>query len=324
MRIDALLLGDLHLWDLTPECRKDNYFETALRKLAWVVEMANKWKCPILQAGDIFDRPNPPPRIINPVIGVLRHLSHPFDCVAGQHDLQNHSMENYKDSGLATLEAAGVVNCIWKRDDITLYGESIKGRCWGQELPTDAGILIMHKMMWSAPITPDQKPGQALRWINKHKEFAMLVVSGDNHASFAHRTDDGRLLVNPGSMMRMTGAQINHVPKVYAWDCKQNIVHQCPIPIFDVVTREHLDIAKARDSKKTAFVASLKEDVEVSHLFKNNLKQVVRTTKPEPGVVELVQQCTEAQDGCNGARNNSDDRKPATRSKAGGRPDADE
>src|SRR5688572_18895632 len=96
----AILCADLHLTLRPPLCRADkNWMLTQrdyllqIRKLQEPAHLKNHLeataKIPVICAGDIFDRWNPPPELVN---FALRFLPNGMICVPGQHDLPNHNI----------------------------------------------------------------------------------------------------------------------------------------------------------------------------------------------------------------------------------------
>jgi hypothetical protein len=62
-KIVAIVCSDIHLKHKPPLCRwgEDDWYEAMQRPLLQLQHLADKYDAPILYAGDIFDRWNPPP-----------------------------------------------------------------------------------------------------------------------------------------------------------------------------------------------------------------------------------------------------------------------
>jgi predicted phosphodiesterase len=91
---------------------------------------------------------------------------------------------------------------------------------------------------------PDSVSSKTL--LRKAKQFD-LIITGHNHDSFVIKVG-GRLLVNPGSIMRSTTKQINHKPRVYLWYDEDNHVEPVFLPIEkNVLSTEVIEEKKKED-----------------------------------------------------------------------------
>ena len=101
----AILCSDLHLSLTKPACRADkDWMEVQAHYLKQLEDTAGN--LPIFCAGDIFDRWNAPPELIN---FALRNLPDDMLCVPGQHDLPNHRLDEKHRSGYGVLSNAGKI-----------------------------------------------------------------------------------------------------------------------------------------------------------------------------------------------------------------------
>jgi hypothetical protein len=112
-----------------------------------------------------------------------------------------------------------------------------------------------------------------------------LIVTGDNHQHFVEEYD-GRFLVNCGSLMRSTSAQVDHIPVIYIWDSetKELIYDEIPIePIENVMNLKKLGEDKENDEKLEAFVKGLQDQQMEGFDFKENLYIYIKENNiPEP------------------------------------------
>jgi hypothetical protein len=126
-----------------------------------------------------------------------------------------------------------------------------------------------------------------------------LIVVGDNHQTFVVE-EGGRLLVSPGSLMRRTADQVNHKPCVFLWDAKTNEVEPVYLPIKKgVISREHIDRVKQRETRIEAFVSHLEKGFEIGLNFKHNLKRLIQENNIHPNTQKVV---WEAFDGVKNSR----------------------
>lgn len=296
-KADAILCADLHLRDTQPLCRTDNYYETQWKKVRIISDLQQQHNCAVLVAGDVFDIAKPFPMLL---ADALHFLPKQLICIPGQHDLPHHNLDNLNQSGLAVIEAAVkhkvVLNGLCQYENLPFY---IHAFTWGAELkghfpsPIMPTIALIHTLIRS-PREVNTNIGvpydETCSSIFKKLPGYALIVSGDNHKPFAVKSRDGRLLVNPGSMMRMKADQIDHKPRVYLWYAKSNTIEPVYLPIqAGVVSREHIEAKEAKDERINAFVHTLNDDnLEISTSFSNNMKKYIRKNKIDKKVEQKI------------------------------------
>lgn len=249
---DLIACADLHLRTDTPRCRTDDFISAMWTKVAFLRGLSKEFpKATVVCAGDVFDswhQGMDSPQLIADAIECLP----PMIVVPGQHDLPQHSLANYSKSALRALECG--------RKDVDVLGTTtvcriqfptytIYGAPFGQEpkaptkLKTNKDILLWHKYVWSGqrpfPTADDKSKGHTiLKRLNGYD----LIITGDNHIPFHYCSDDGRMLINCGSMMRTTTIQKDYKPAVWLIQLEPLKVEKQYYPIEDgVVSTEHLD-----------------------------------------------------------------------------------
>ncbi len=277
-KVDAILVGDLHLMERTPECRTDNFFETQLRKLKWLRELQNKHGCPVLCSGDVFDRSNPSHFLVDQaIINLPKH----FYFIAGQHDLPQNTMKLFPRSPLRILsrtEGKFHLTPVYFSFD----SFNIAGFDWGEEATTPFNadlvkdlkkVAVRHVLTWhkEKPF-PDCKTSNARSLLKKMSDFD-LILTGDNHKAFVVEKE-GRLLVNPGSFTRIRSDQIDFKPRVYLWYSDDNSIERIYVPINkQAVSRSHLENSEAKDKRIQDFVSRLNQQTEIGLSFVDNMKR---------------------------------------------------
>jgi hypothetical protein len=157
-------------------------------------------------------------------------------------------------------------------------------------------VALVHRLVYPSKTPPwpgaEESGTSAKRLLKKYPEYD-LIVSGDNHESFVVE-HQGRLLVNPGSMMRMTAAQIDHKPRLYLWRAKDNSVEEVFFPIEEgVVDRAHIEVQENQDERMDVFVSKLRHDIEIGFDFLHNLRQFISTNKVEEPIQKIIYQAVE-------------------------------
>ncbi len=263
MKVDAILCGDIHLRETQPTCRTDDFWETQRLKLEWLSMLQKKYNCPVYHSGDLFDNWKPSPRLLT---FAFDYLPHQFYTIAGNHDLPQHNIKFIEKSGLFTLYSAGKIELLdgvhWEMEPESKDYIDIKGR----------KILIRHIMVsLKKEFWQPEQDKVAAYYLKKEKQ-ADLILTGHNHKKFVleHK---GKVLVNPGSLFRLKADQVDHEPAVFLYDAKNNKVKEVKYPIDKkVVSREKLEQEKKDNEKVTAFIERLRNDIEFTFDFKQNIE----------------------------------------------------
>jgi len=290
-RPDAIFLADLHLQPTTPKCRQEGEFLHAMwTKLEYIQAFRSQWRepVPIFVAGDITHRWNNPPWFLR---WLIKYFPPDSYVVCGQHDLPAHRLDRVEKSTLGVLEAAGVVRILGPAEGVLLPDCSavIVGWPWGTtpERPTDWDstpelriVALTHtftykgKAPWPGCVAPTDK---AL--LRKFKGYD-LVVAGDNHTPSLTSFKNGRKILVPGSLMRISADQVDHDPRMYLYYAKNNSIVIEPLPFDrDAVSREHLERESQQEQRISAFVETLEHEFEVELSFRHNLDEYMRVNK---------------------------------------------
>lgn len=273
MKPTAILCADLHFRDDQPICRTDDFFETQIRKMRWLRELAHEQDCPVICSGDYFHHWKPSPQLLSACIAYM-----PFVItIPGNHDLPQHNINLIEKSGLWTLEKAGKVAITQiKLGEIAMVQY--------EECPK---IGVIHKL-----INHPQSTTTAKNILKKYPEYN-LILSGDNHQTF-EASIGNRWLINPGSFSRQTADQINHKPCVYLWYSAEMHFDAVEVPIINVViSTKHLKEKKEKDLRIDKFTERLKEGYNISASFKENMKAYFENNMTRKGVKEMVYELME-------------------------------
>jgi len=275
--VSAILCADIHFVESNPVCRLDDLAEeTQWIKIDWLKSLQEEHNCPILHSGDLIDYWKSSPELLTKI---TEHLPSRFYTVLGNHDLPQHNLELARKSGVTTLT---------KTKQLTILNNTH----WGQEPEgfnySNHNICVWHVMTYQGkspyPGCSDPKAASLLR---KYPQFD-LIVTGDNHKPFVEE-HEGRLLINPGSLFRLTAGQQNHKPRVYLWYAESNTVEAVYVPIKDnVISREHIDTIKERDDRINAFISTLDDTWEAEMSFEENLKIFQKKNKTDSKIMDII------------------------------------
>lgn len=214
-RVVAICCADIHLCHNPPVARSNepDWYYAMSRTLGQLGKISKKYDAPIVCAGDIFDRWNSSPELINFAI-----LQLPFMySIPGQHDLPSHNIEDIRKSAYWTLLQTETISHI---DLPTMVEKNLFlwPFQWGEDIaPLDKShdsdrmhVAVAHKYVWKPGYgfegAPEENRVKAI--ISKLKGYDVAVF-GDNHQGFRNHQ-----IFNCGSLMRRTIAQRDYEPQV--------------------------------------------------------------------------------------------------------------
>jgi len=289
-----LCTGDWHITNKTPKNRIDNYPQTILTKLKYILDYAAENKIfYILQPGDFFDSVKVPHSTVASIAKLLAQYedTHLIACF-GQHDLQFHNAEN-PNTPLNVLLKAGLVFTaplmlpIGHRHYVHFAG-------WGNDIPepTEDGynILLTHRMvihenkLWEA-----QTGYEESHTLLKSTKFD-LITCGDNHTGFVHTHDD-RILTNCGSLMRSSTSQSSHTPFFVVVNTDTNLYHVEYIPVEDI--NDVMDFSQKEKEEQvnqnlTKFISNLTSTKRPELNYKKNLYNLINSNSIDKGIVDII------------------------------------
>lgn len=205
MKVRAILCSDMHLSHTAPVGRsaEPNWYDAQARMLDQLRALQEEHDVPIICAGDVFDRWNPPPSLIN---FAIRYMP-PMWSIPGQHDLPNHRYDLVHNSAYWTLVESHVLRNLYGAVPLT-PGLEIIARPWEckwDEPPPEKDIrrlLVTHSYIHKkahgyhgAP--EDQKVSG---YADRLKPYDVAHF-GDNHSPFQAKCN-GCQVVNTGTMMQ--------------------------------------------------------------------------------------------------------------------------
>lgn len=308
--VTAILCADLHLRDDQPICRKDDFFKAMIRKMNWLRCLQHELQCPIICAGDIFDKWKGSPFLLSQV---LRWFPDNVIAIPGQHDLPNHDINAINKSSLYVLHRAKRISLFKKysNDEMRIASNAgsenystvkVFGFPFGMEIKKfpiircTRSVAMCHTLVCQSKDRLMMKLGAVdSKALLRKLDNIDLIVTGDNHKPFIERLD-GRLLVNCGSMMRIEADQVDYKPCVYLWDRNKNEVEAVSIPIEEgVVSRDHLktNAKELFEHQLEVYIERLKKKVEIGLSFEKNLTKFFVENSTVMGVKKLIRKAME-------------------------------
>lgn len=279
----AVCTSDWHMRETVPVNRKSGFTAQQCAKVIWIFDLCVKLDADLYNAGDLYNTSRPPRWYTNRFQQVLAgypEVNH-FAC-AGQHDQVYHS-KNLADTSIQSLYSSGLIH---KADS-----NRIRTADWGGDINSPVDILIAHFCVTEKPIEFIDYSLTAAQFMNKTN--ATIMVTGDYHVAH-HFEHNGRLLVNPGSIVRMGIDSVERQPSVYVIDTeKVEIVDQVFLPIepaeevFDLEGAE-----KKKDQQKRKEELAKRFDIYLEQvedkLFKPDFEGSLTDTMAEGNPSEEV------------------------------------
>lgn len=300
----ALAIADLHLSMTKPACRaEDNWLKVQAGYLSQVREIQNRFKVPLLCAGDIFDKWNPVPELI---YFALKELPDDMYCVPGQHDLPNHRFDLMSRSGYGVLQKAKKIRCVAThtnsevpaRQHLWLGNRALYGFGWEQDItfPMQSEeyqtIALVHKYVWTKgkgfPGAPEEAKLPALRKQLKGYQWAIF---GDNHKAFSERMlwdNPWTQVINCGPLIRRKVDEISHHPCVYGL-MENGGFNKYPLDILnDKFLYTEASEAAAAELDMSDFVERLENLGEVGMDFRQIIQQNLKSNKLTNAIREII------------------------------------
>jgi DNA repair exonuclease SbcCD nuclease subunit len=171
--------------------------------------LATKWNVPIFCAGDVFDRWNSSPELIN---WAMDHLPTLY-AIPGQHDLPEHSIKQIEKSAYQTMVKANKIISLNTHLNILM---SIPFRIWACPYGSTVipcpkkkdGILdiaIIHEYNWIPGTSYFDEGLMQFSPIDKQSPKFKgydFVFCGDNHIPFSTKLGKNCIFFNCGTLMR--------------------------------------------------------------------------------------------------------------------------
>jgi len=291
MKFDLLISADWHLSTKVPECRKESKEEWlgVLRdKISFILSQQKKHHCPLLIAGDLFDRWKVDHRLESQFMEWMDEVGDPdlpIITIAGQHDTPYHDPGRLSESAYNVIATAGYIQTIPTPDKprIEQFG-AFWGVNYGMEIPSTPpkgkktwNIIMLHQFVWKGKAYPGAPKGGSLDSFRKKHKAWDLIVTGDNHQTIiAPETYSYPALINPGSLFRTRSDQDQHAPCIVGWSREEGAdIIEIPVSKDVFITTSHQE-AVQKDERLTTFVERLDGRSEVSLSFDDNLEAFIK------------------------------------------------
>lgn len=297
----AIAIADLHLQLKPPSCRDGEpcWMKAMARPLLEVCTLAESLRVPVICAGDVFDKWNPSPELIN---WALKNVP-PMYAVPGQHDLPHHRYDAIHKSAYWTLVESGIITNITPTliDVVRSNGCDLflEGFPWGYEPKYSADpwvkvdgrirIAVLHRYTWKErTIRQIDTPGHHISHFAKQLKGFDFAIFGDNHAGFIQHSEGGPTIVNCGSLMRRTSDQMEYEPTITILYSDGTAKPQK----IDTKGEFFRALKKQESEAKVYDMEELMESIDklrgVSFDFRATMKRCITTEEIDPNVAKEI------------------------------------
>lgn len=275
--------SDFHFTSDTPRCRTDNFYETQERKVKWLVEQVNYYKCPLFIPGDVLTSGSISQKMENMLIRELKKALYPIITSAGNHDMSYYSLKYLKTSSYWVLCQAGVLQHAESR---VVDGMQVTAFQFGEPIKNGKGLAMIHTLVFPHDPPPYLKEEAHRAQDLLEKYDYDIILSGHNHMAFTTKYN-GKVLINGGGLLRTDGSKKYTNPKIFLYDDGEVTPIDVPINIDDV-EQEYLLVEKERNTRIEAFVERVKVSQDIGLSFKDNIDRTLQTTEVSVGAKELI------------------------------------
>ena len=313
-----VITGDIHYKGVNPKARLDNYQEAITEKLEEVFILARaRIADAIIIAGDLFHSPNIAWGTVAELAMLLQSAPCPILTIPGNHDIYGGNPETRHRTPYGLLETLEIIRSL----DETVYlisnppkGDiAITGHAFTVDTDTEAGTVQFMPPQSEDPNEPkdpvnihvvhsmllDRSPGFDIRHtlISQVKTTANVIISGHDHTGFGViRRDDGVLFINPGALCRLSAhaSEIERQVQVAVLtidddgQCNAELVPLLSAkPGHQVLSREHIEEAQARNEKLDEFLSLLASEGESKFL---EIREIVEDIAARENIPAAVKQ----------------------------------
>lgn len=197
--------------------REPSWKDAMRRQFKEIAYLAAKLHCPIIAAGDIWDKYNQTPEIVNWAITNLPKMY----SIPGQHDLPNHVLADVDKSAYWTLVEAGVLFHLEQPQGVG-KGLMVYPFPWNAEIkplvdpdPNFIHLAVIHRYIWKDHKTsyPGADEGKKVTGYAAMLKGYDAAVFGDNHIGFNTFIDECEV-INCGTFFIRKSDEVGYKPQV--------------------------------------------------------------------------------------------------------------
>lgn len=270
---------DVHFKGKNPEARIDNYPQSILKKLQYVMDYADKNADVILCGGDLVDTSNISDGMKNELMPILNNTTCPMYYCLGSHDYSDYNMNSLSRTTVKVLENANVFKILHSPVEL-VFADGLKVAFYATHhtteldnsleaylLPTPLPEADYHIQMVHGMVVDKFLPfNHVLLEDLPVCGMGDVVLCGHVHPGFKPFEKDGHIILNPGSLGRKERTE--RIPQFIEIDItKEGISYKMvPIPCDMNVFSERKDYTNDidREQRIKNFLDSLSDNTELT------------------------------------------------------------
>jgi len=299
-RVLAICCSDIHLSLTSPIARsvEEDWLECMGRQLDELKALSEEHDAPIVVAGDLFDRHDPKPELINFALARFPKCY----AVPGQHDMIHHRLGDIKKTAYYTLVQAGIVTNLKPGRPVDVGGLTLHGFPWGTKLhplrtkPHDLvlDIAVVHKYMWKnldSFYSPDDAHASV---VAPNLKGYNIVVIGDNHQPWHGKYNGGTTFWNCGGFYRRRSDEVNHKPSV-GFIMSDGTMERYYLDVSKDKFLDQKDIAAVKGLDSEGFLNELASLGDTPVSFREAIIRAMERERVSEGVRNIVTKAMEVQ-----------------------------
>lgn len=291
----AIFCSDIHLSHKAPVARsaEPDWYAAMARVLEEIRSVQEQHGARIYCAGDIFDKWNSPPQLVN---WASSHLPTMFS-VAGQHDLAHHNLQDIKNTSYHSLCLMGAITHLsqpTKTSKMVIHPFS-----WNEKMQSadDAlskkkiNVSLNHRYCWNGHHKhPMAQKSDSVKSMRSALGKYDVNVFGDNHKGFICQSKTkGQItkVINCGTLFRRKIDEIDYIPAIYFLKSDLSITSY----LIDTTEDQFIDITskEGRDLKEYENLILELQEVGGEFLdFLDTAKQYIRKANVSSTVRKLI------------------------------------
>ena len=287
--------ADLHLSEAPPAFRsaEPDWYAAQARQLRWLSALSKQYVCPIVIAGDVFDK----------AIGTTRLSNFAADecpfayAIAGNHDLPYHRLDKISISLYGSLLRAkklididGVLRLRSDGVSIALHGFPYGLPLRDCRKQADIDIAVVHRFVWNGRSKIVNILAEShLNVVKQQLRGYDFYIFGDNHGGFV----EGNVINCGAFYRRMKGGE--------TWFPTVGLIYRDRIETMAVPVGEDVMSATQLTSKSSGssydfstFFDSLRQAEALSCDVEQLLKDYLLANRVEPDVHHAIMSITES------------------------------
>ena len=272
--VKFIFMTDTHGRTNNPVSRKDNFPETILNKIAWVIDYANSIDAQILHGGDWVNRPDTSPAYVSKMCTLFKRAKYPILGILGNHDIYGYNPDTYYRTPLHIASACGAFS-ILSEAPLNISGTNIfisganstglidkNGRTAEyytprRLMPKETGEVRIHIV--HGFLTDHTWPeGVPYTLIDAVKDTdADILLTGHEHTGYGIMKENDTIFCNPGALGRVSASvgDVNREVRVAEITVEDGVYDVELIPLPEEIARpsdEVLDRAALEEEKAAA------------------------------------------------------------------------